>query len=130
MAKDTNGILTVKKPHGIALKIPILSGNVSKRETIEVLTVSARTGILKPSLRKIPNHYIHSCVRHHGVNLYPDLMKNPMVINLELICNVLFFHHSVDECPDGYDQVNDNKKNEQVGVRIRFWNTFIECQPI
>ena len=28
------------------MKIPILSGNVSKRETIEPLTVSARTGIL------------------------------------------------------------------------------------
>ena len=36
----------IKKPHGIEMKIPIQSGNVSKRETIEALTVSARTGIL------------------------------------------------------------------------------------
>ena len=105
--------------------------HASSVRTISIASVPPlSTGILKPFLRKIPNHYIHSCVRYHGVNFYPDLMKNPMVKNLELICNVLFFHHSVDECPDGYDQVNDNKKNEQVGVRIRFWNTFIECQPI
>ena len=35
----------VKKPHGTAMKVQILSGNVSKRETIEALTESARTGI-------------------------------------------------------------------------------------
>ena len=45
MARDTNGIQTVKKPHGIEMKVPIQSGNVSKRETIEALTESARTGI-------------------------------------------------------------------------------------
>jgi len=36
----------VKKPHGTVMKVQILSGNVSKRETIEALTESARTGIL------------------------------------------------------------------------------------
>ena len=35
MARDTNGIQTFKKPHGIEMKIPIQNGNVSKRETIE-----------------------------------------------------------------------------------------------
>ena len=34
------------------------SGKVSKRETIEALIVSARTGILKPSLRTIPIPYV------------------------------------------------------------------------
>ena len=46
MARDTNGTQTVKTPHGIATKVQILSGNVSKRKTIEALTESARTGIL------------------------------------------------------------------------------------
>ena len=46
MAKDTNGIQMVKKPHGIEMKIPIQSGNASKHKTIEASTKSARTGIL------------------------------------------------------------------------------------
>jgi hypothetical protein len=45
MARDTNGTQTVRKPHGIATKVRIQSGNVSKRKIIEPLTVSARTGI-------------------------------------------------------------------------------------
>ena len=45
MKTDTSGIQTLKKPHGIAMKVPIQSGNVSNHETIEELTVSARTGI-------------------------------------------------------------------------------------
>ena len=51
MARDTNGIQTVKKPHGIETKVPIQSGNVSKRKTIEALTESARTGNLASSVR-------------------------------------------------------------------------------
>jgi hypothetical protein len=42
-----------KGPHGIATKVPIQSGNVSKRETIETLTVSARTGNHASSVRTI-----------------------------------------------------------------------------
>ena len=45
MARDTNGTQTVRKPHGMATKVRIQSGNISKRKTIEPLTVSARTGI-------------------------------------------------------------------------------------
>ena len=45
MARDTNGIQMSKEPHGIAMKVLILSGNVSKHKTIEALTESARTGI-------------------------------------------------------------------------------------
>jgi hypothetical protein len=35
-----------KESHAIVMKAQIQSGNVSKRKTIEVLTESARTGIL------------------------------------------------------------------------------------
>jgi len=37
------------------MKIPIQNGNVSKRETIEPSTVSARTGNLASSVRTISN---------------------------------------------------------------------------
>ena len=40
------------------MKIPILSGNVSNRETIEPSTVSARTGNLASSVRTIPITYV------------------------------------------------------------------------
>ena len=46
MARDTSSTQTHKKPHDITTKIQNQSGNVSKRETIEALTESARTGIL------------------------------------------------------------------------------------
>jgi hypothetical protein len=34
----------VKKPHGTEMRVPIQAGNVSKRESIEALTESPRTG--------------------------------------------------------------------------------------
>jgi hypothetical protein len=46
MRKGMNGIRTNKVSHGIATKVPIQSGNASKRKTIEASTESARTGIL------------------------------------------------------------------------------------
>ncbi len=58
MARDTSGIQMGKEPHGIVTKVPIQSGNVSKRETIEALTASARNGIRKPFLRTIPSPYV------------------------------------------------------------------------
>jgi hypothetical protein len=61
-------IIMPKKSQGIATKVQNQSGIISKRETIEALTVSARTGKLKPSLRTIsiasvlllvPENYLH-----------------------------------------------------------------------
>ncbi|MDG1557496.1 MAG: hypothetical protein P8Q98_06815 [Candidatus Poseidoniaceae archaeon] len=43
MGKDTSGIQTAKKPHGIATKVTILNGKISMRKTIKKLTESART---------------------------------------------------------------------------------------
>ena len=62
MAKDTNGIQMVKKPHGTAMKAPIQSGNVSKRETIEELIESARTGNHASSARTILSPYVQLIV--------------------------------------------------------------------
>ena len=60
MERDTNGIQTLKKPHGIVTKVPIQSGNVSNHETIEALTKSARTGNHASSVRTIPITYVWS----------------------------------------------------------------------
>jgi len=48
LVKDTISIY-----HGIEMKIPIQSGNVSKSETIEPSIVSARTGKVEPFVREI-----------------------------------------------------------------------------
>jgi hypothetical protein len=53
-----NGIRTKKVSHGIAMKVPIQSGNVSKRETIDASTKSARTGNLASSVRTIAITYV------------------------------------------------------------------------
>jgi hypothetical protein len=53
-ARDTSGIQMGKEPHGIEMKAQVQSGNVSKHETIETLTVSARTGNNASSVRTIP----------------------------------------------------------------------------
>ena len=45
MGKDTSGIQTAKKHHGIATKVTILSGNILMRKTIKKLTESAHTGV-------------------------------------------------------------------------------------
>ena len=42
MARGMSGIQMGKEPHGIEMKIPIQSGNVSKRETIEASIKIAR----------------------------------------------------------------------------------------
>ena len=54
------------------MKVPIQSGNVSKRETIEPLTESARTGNLASSVRTIPITYVPLFV--------PGQMNLPYVI--------------------------------------------------
>ena len=53
MAKDTNGSQMAPDNSGTEVKVPILSGYVSKRETIEALTENARTGKLNTSFRTI-----------------------------------------------------------------------------
>jgi hypothetical protein len=68
-ARDTNGIQTVKKLPGIEMKIPILSGNVSKREIIEESTVSARTGNLTSSVRTIPITYVQFFVQGYSLQI-------------------------------------------------------------
>ena len=58
MARDTSSTQTHKKPHDITKKIQNQSGKVSKRETIEASTVSARTGILSANTM-----VVHSIIR-------------------------------------------------------------------
>jgi hypothetical protein len=51
------------------MKIPILSGNVSKREIIEESTVSARTGNLTSSVRTIPITYVQFFVQGYSLQI-------------------------------------------------------------
>ena len=78
MARDTNGTQTVKKPHGIVMKVQIQSGNVSKRETIEALTESARTGKLSAN----------TMVKYSRTNLV-DLIILYLITDITRDCAIL-----------------------------------------
>ena len=78
MARDTNGTQTVKKPHGTVMKVPIQSGNVSKRETIEESTVSARTGILSANTMVLMPHSVKA---QQGIMKADVIRSNKFVLS-------------------------------------------------